>query len=197
MFMKKQESKMNDLHVTVKDGLAIIHTKVVDGCLTTTASIAKAIKPMSTKELSVFYKSLTHKDVKRFASKGDAAIRIHKFISPTGNGTKSGPAIKKKAKAPDGGSGKKFKAVVAQKAKASSIKNKTIHTIDHEKKTFQSGSVRGDCYQLVMDNAERKKLSVEAYLGLTAKNNIAEATALACLKKLCQTGQKVQTMELV
>lgn len=199
---------MDILYVTVEDGKAVINSSEVDGCLTTVASIANVIKPMSTKELSEFYKSLTHKEVKRFASKGDAAIRIHKFIAPTGNGKKSGPKVlpsrKAKKKVAD-----KVKPAKEKKAgtKRIDVNTLTIHVLDHEKKTFQEGSVRGVCYQLIMDNAtkkdlegydeRRKQMSVESYLGLTADSGITDAVALACIKKLAIANQKVQTVELV
>lgn len=187
------------MYVTLVDGKAVTHKSEVDGCLFTHVQWAKAIKSMNPTEIRSLYKSLTGKVVKRFASKDDAAKRIAKFISPTGNGKKSGPTVLPSRK----------KTVVKAKretvyqdkpeTKQVGIKTKTIHVLKHESKTFQKGSVREKCYDIIMELTDKSKsVSVKDYLAFTySDGEIEDHTALACLKKLCQANQKVQTMELV
>lgn len=192
MKQSNQENNMEQLYITVKDGKAVKNKSASAACLSSQVDVERAIKPMSAKQLTEFYKSLTGKVVKRFASKGDAAKRIHKFIQPSAGGKKSGAPVKAKKKAP---------ATVNKalgKTKRVDIKTKTIKPIPHDSKTFQKGSVREKCYNIVMESkGSGSPLKVTDYVTIAKRKNIDESTALACLKKLCQVGQKVQTMELV
>jgi len=183
---------MEQLNIVIKNGKLTKQTGSDEYTLHSLAAVKKAIKGVSTKDLSAMYKQLTGKEVKRFASKDDAAARIYKFINPTG---KQQP--KKKA-APKVSRTETVNKMLKPKAELRThVSTRTIHVLDHEKKTFQKGSVRETCYNIVMENVERKQLPVSVYLEIAGKKLIEASTAMACLKKLCQAGQKVQTMELV
>lgn len=185
---------MEQMYVTIENGKAVTHKAEVEGCLTTQAKVLKAIVGMTGAEISEFYKSLTGQVVERFASKDDAAKRIAKFINPTGMVKRDKPKTPVVSRT---GTVNKMLGKKEKKQSLSKIVDQTISIIPHDKKTFQKGSVRETCYDIIMKNASDNKLSVEAYLKKSTSAGIEESNALACLKKLCQPNQKVQTMELV
>jgi len=189
---------MQQLFITVKKGMAVKNPAKIAGCLMTRTQVLWAIKPMSGAQLTAFYKSLTGKTVKRFASKDDASKRIYKYIAPTG-GTKSGPTVlPSRKKAPVVSRTATVNKMLGKKEPGKSkVLDKTISILPHEGKIFQKGSVRKQCYDIIIANANRKKLPVSDYVGLAIKNDIDERSALSCLKKLTFTNQISQSMELV
>jgi hypothetical protein len=199
---------MERIHVVVK-GTEVTRYSSEMACekaegihLQTLDDVKSAIEPLSGPELTALYNSLTGITVKRFASKDAAAKRIYRFVNPAlENSTKQKEATMAKKKATKKKTTKKTatkkKAAAKSPGRKSKVMDQTIHVLDHPPKSFQEGSVRKQCYEIIMKHAERKRLAVSDYIQKTSKAGIDDGVAVACLKKLAVAGQKNQTVELV